>query len=232
MRLRMAAPQPRLATPHHRRGAGALPLLAAALLATQDLQLLHVPALSHCAFARNLPEANGASGKLRGTVEALVPIVKLESSVATAIAALPNLDACAIALNAAAPAGEKDFKRLFDEYSEGISYKQNYLDKNAFLVYYTQGFDGANRPSIETESEGELKQKAQFGARNDAWIGFDDAREEAAYLQSHPPANEGELKELRAALLRTKAALADYEAQAPPEQVEAARQVVVASGKS
>ena len=113
--------------------------------------------------------------------------------------------------------------------SEGISYKQNYLDKNAFLVYYTQGFDGANRPSMETESEAELKQKAQFGARNDAWLGFDDARAEATYLQSHPPTDDGELKELRAALQRTKAALAAYEAQAPPEQVSAARELVASS---
>ena len=225
MRLRAAPHCHGLLSPAALRCQGALPLLAAALLATQDLQLLH-PALGHAAFARNLPESTGASGKLRGTVEALVPIVKLESSVSDAIAALPNLDACALALNGA-PAGEKDFKRLFDEYSEGISYKQNYLDKNAFVVYYTQGFDGANRPSIETESDSELKQKVQFGARNDAWLGFDDARAEAAYLQTHPPApgDAGELKELRAALLRTKAALADYEAQAPPEQVAAARQL-------
>lgn len=214
---------PRTAPP---RCQGALPLLAAALLATQDLQQLHPALMCHAAHARNLPESTGASGKLRGTVEALAPIVRLESSVSAAIGALPNLDACALALNTGAPTGEKEFKRLFDEYSEGISYKQNYLDKNAFLVYYTQGFDGANRPSIETESESELRQKAQFGARNDAWLGFDDARAEVAYLQSHPPADDGELKELRAALLRTKAALADYEAQAPPEQVAAARQLV------
>ena len=221
MRLRLPIP----AAP---RCQAALPLLAAALLATQDLQQLH-PALGTAVLARNLPESTGASGKLRGTVEALVPIVRIESSVGAAIGALPNLDACALALNGGAPADEKDFKRLFDEYAEGISYKQSYLDKNAFLVYYTQGFDGASRPSIETESEAELKQKAQFGARNEAWLGFDDARAEAAYLQSHPPTDDGELKELRAALQQTKAALAAFEAQAPPEQVSAARELMASS---
>jgi hypothetical protein len=40
---------------------------------------------------------------------------------------------------------------LFDEHSEGISYKQQFLDQNAFLVYYTKGFDGPGRPSIEDE---------------------------------------------------------------------------------
>lgn len=56
--------------------------------------------------------------------------------------------------SSAVPTSEKEFKRLFDEFSEGISYKQQFLDKNAFVVYYTQGFDGPGRPSIDTEDEG------------------------------------------------------------------------------
>ena len=33
------------------------------------------------------------------------------------------------------PRDENDFKRLFDSYSTPVSYKQKFLDQNAFLVY-------------------------------------------------------------------------------------------------
>ena len=72
----------------------------------------------------------------------------------------------------AIPSEEVKFKRIFDEYSDPVSYKQKYMDQNAFLVYYSKGFDGPNRPSIE---DGEVpKQTLQYGARNDAWTAFDD----------------------------------------------------------
>eukprot|EP00593_Proboscia_inermis_P009516 CAMPEP_0171308770 /NCGR_PEP_ID=MMETSP0816-20121228/18873_1 /TAXON_ID=420281 /ORGANISM="Proboscia inermis, Strain CCAP1064/1" /LENGTH=114 /DNA_ID=CAMNT_0011791849 /DNA_START=367 /DNA_END=711 /DNA_ORIENTATION=+ len=61
---------------------------------------------------------------------------------------------------------------MFDEYSNPVSYKQKFLDQNAFLVYYTKGFDGPKRPSIE---EGEVPiQTLQYGFRNDAWQAMDD----------------------------------------------------------
>ena len=63
---------------------------------------------------------------------------------------MANLQECETLLSKI-PLIEKDFKKLFDEHSEGISYKQQFLDQNAFLVYYTKGFDGPGRPSIEEE---------------------------------------------------------------------------------
>lgn len=76
------------------------------------------------ASARNLPESTGATGNERGTANALVPIVQMRARLQTAATALPNdLSACERAL-AALPGKETEFKRLFDEYSEGISYKQ------------------------------------------------------------------------------------------------------------
>ena len=57
-------------------------------------------------------------------------------------------------------------------------------DGNAFLVYYTQGFDGPGRPSIEQDSAQQVTQKAQFGLRNDAWVAVDAARSEVQYLRS------------------------------------------------
>ena len=93
-----------------------------------------------------------------------------------------NLDVLESILSEEFPSTERAFKRLFDEYSNGISYKQQFLDKNAFLVYYTKGFDGPGRNSIEKESDGEALQKLQYGYRNDAWISLDEARGELEYL--------------------------------------------------
>ena len=94
------------------------------------------------AVGANLPSDNGAKGDQRGTVAALVPIVRVTSSVLQASRAVQagKLQDAQKALDAI-PATEKPFKRLFDEYSEPVSYKQKYKDSNAFVVYYTQGFD-------------------------------------------------------------------------------------------
>jgi hypothetical protein len=102
------------------------------------------------ANARNLPISNGASGLNRGKAVSLVPILKLRNSVNAVLLQLANIQNCKDLLSNV-PNNEKDFKILFDEHSEGISYKQQFLDQNAFLVYYTKGFDGPGRPSIEDE---------------------------------------------------------------------------------
>ena len=72
------------------------------------------------------------------------------------------------------PRDENSFKRLFDAYSTPVSYKQKFLDQNAFLVYYTKGYDGPGRPSIEEEDASNTLQTLQYGARNDAWAAMDD----------------------------------------------------------
>lgn len=102
------------------------------------------------AWARNLPTSNGASGANRGEASTLVPILQMRNDVESALAQIANLQECETLLSKL-PQIEKDFKKLFDEHSEGISYKQQFLDQNAFLVYYTKGFDGPGRPSIEEE---------------------------------------------------------------------------------
>ena len=102
------------------------------------------------AAARNLPTSNGASGANRGTAATLAPIIKMKKDIDTALAQLPNVQKCEATLSKVTNI-EKDFKKVFDEHSEGISYKQQFLDQNAFLVYYTKGFDGPGRPSIEEE---------------------------------------------------------------------------------
>lgn len=137
--------------------------------------------------AANLPSSNGASGVNRGKYVALRPIIAMRDSLAS-IAVSSDLKEMNVALSKSDvfPSTESAFKKVFDEFSVGISYKQNYLDKNAFVVYYTQGFDGAGRPSIETPSAEEELQTKQYFYRNEAWIGLDDARSEVKYLLASP----------------------------------------------
>ena len=128
------------------------------------------------ANARNLPESNGASGKFIGTAKVLTPIIKLRDNIHTASTLIETDPKQALNIINKLPNKEVEFKRLFDEFSNGVSYKQQYLDKNAFVVYYTQGFDGPGRPSIESDSDGEsTKMSMQYGYRNDAWLALKDA---------------------------------------------------------
>ena len=113
---------------------------------------------------------------------------------------------------------------IFDEHSEDISYRQQYLDKNAFLVYYTKGFDGVNRPSIEVDGPGEMKEKRQYGDRNDAWIALDDAKAELKYIISSGNSDDRSdlMKSLRAALV----AVDDYINADTPEDIETANKLM------
>jgi len=153
--------------------------------------------------------------------------VRFASALRAAAATLPSDLAECERILSALPARELEFKRAFDEYSEGVSYKQQYQDKNAFLVYYTRGYDGPGRPSIEDmDAEREERQRTQFGARNDAWIAVDDARSELAYLRGKSGAASDEEGEVAKALARAAKALDAYLALAPAEQLEQARQLV------
>lgn len=87
-------------------------------------------------------------------------------------------------LPATIPTDEKRFKALFDAYSDQVSFKQKFLDQNAFLVYYTKGFDGPGRPSIEADLP--TKQPRQFGARNEAWVAWASFMAEVDYQRENP----------------------------------------------
>lgn len=187
--------------------------------------------------ARNIPENNGASGRKIGELESLIPIIKMKNEIIVARKALlktgvdgnsnnDNLRECSKLVKnySLIPKTEKEFKRLFDEYSQGISYKQQYLDKNAFVVYYTKGFDGVGRESIEKEDDLMLKQEAQYGARNEAWIGIDDVRAEIDYLLTSSNDYNGvnDIKDLLSAIDKACRAFENYISLAPTEQVRAA----------
>jgi hypothetical protein len=171
------------------------------------------------AFARNLPQSNGASGGNRGQPSSLVPILKMKQTVDAALQQTGDLAACGKLLHQL-PSKETEFKKLFDEHSEGISYKQVFMDQNGFLVYYTQGFDGAGRPSIEQEDDSTKREKAQFGARNDAWVSVDEAVSEVDYLLQNP--TDTDPSDLQKSLRLATKALADYVALDDAEVVRAA----------
>jgi hypothetical protein len=113
------------------------------------------------------------------------------------------------------PTKEKDFKNLFDAYSTPVSYKQKFLNNNAFLVYYTQGYDGPNRPNIEDLSESELLQEAQYGSRNDCWTAWSELVSELDYA-----ATSGDSSEVGKLLDATISAVDAY-IKLAPNQVEA-----------
>jgi len=150
-----------------------------------------------------------------------------------ALASLPNLKATSELLSyPTLPAKETDFKRVFDEFSLDVSYKQRYLDSNAFVVYYTKGFDGPGRESIETEDPQQRLMTAQYGYRNDAWVALDEARAELAYLVEEKQGNgqgQGQgtnQKDLKGFLSSAKKAVDDYLLLAPKEDVDKARATI------
>ena len=143
------------------------------------------------AIASNMPQSTGADLSKTGTVDSLVPIVRIYNTlkdVDSLISSFPKnsplSDASIDSMTreiVSIPKDEKLFKRMFDEYSDPVSYKQKFMDQNAFLVYYTKGFDGPNRPTMESEIP---KQTLQYGFRNDAWAAFDDFLVEVSFAKT------------------------------------------------
>ena len=88
--------------------------------------------------------------------------------------------------------------------------------------YYTKGFDGPNRQSIEIEDPQQKLQTAQYGSRNDAWVGVDEAKSEIEYLQGETPPLD--FKDLKMALTDASKAFKYYISLASSDQVEIARQ--------
>ncbi|GMH61174.1 hypothetical protein TL16_g03201 [Triparma laevis f. inornata] len=50
------------------------------------------------------------------------------------------------------------------------------MDKNSWLVYYTKGFDGVGRPTIEQETDLEILSNKQAYLRNELWLLIDNLR--------------------------------------------------------
>jgi hypothetical protein len=119
------------------------------------------------------------------------------------------------------PREESKLKKLFDEYSDTVSYKQRYLDQNAFLVYYTRGFDGPRRPTIEEGNDND-KQTLQYGARNDVWASLEDILSTLKYcsLNTIDPKDEMEaLHDMKVSLHTAISAMNSYLDLVPQDQL-------------
>lgn len=138
---------------------------------------------NHPVNARNLPKAASVDTQQAGTAAALEPVLELMRSLEGIVFALESADSSYPAvvddLLQRMPSTERDFKAIFDAYSDPVSYKQKFVDQNAFLVYYSKGFDGPGRPSIESDLP--VRQTLQYGARNDAWVAWDEFLAEVAF---------------------------------------------------
>jgi hypothetical protein len=169
---------------------------------------------STSAGASNLPASTGADTSKVGTVEALAPIISLRYSLKRLESQLANgqLEKT-ILLDV--PTNEQDFKRLFDAYSDPVSYKQKFLDQNAFLVYYTKGFDGPGRANIEEDVN--ERQTLQFGARNEAWISWENFLVELKFI------NDAD-NDAAKYLATTTRAVDSYLLLAPLEDIKAAQE--------
>ena len=190
--------------------------------------------INSVAYGRNLPESTGASGDKIGTIEALIPIVSIQKKVNSMNEELKSINGDSNNQNIARRCNkilneipfiddEIKFKRIFDEYSQGISYKQVYKNNNAFLVYYTKGFDGIDRPSIEIQDHVEILQGKQYGYRNEVWIGIDETRSELSYLLSQSDIATNDLNDLVDYITQTKTALDNYLQLVPPQQLDDVR---------
>ncbi|KAL7553483.1 hypothetical protein ACHAWF_016774 [Thalassiosira exigua] len=129
-------------------------------------------------------------------------------------------------LSTCIPREERAVKRTFDAYSTPVSYKQKFLDQNAFLVYYSKGFDGPGRANIEEDATGNV-QTLQYGFRNDAWSALDDLFVELEYGQ-RSDANDASSSrgELLALMDKVLIALDSYLSLAPDgDVVEASRRL-------
>ena len=165
--------------------------------------------------ASNLPQSMGADTSQTGSLETLLPILELQESIMELKQQHRQQPDTLIRINPKTfPTAESSFKRLLDAYSDPVSYKQKFLDQNAFLVYYSNGFDGPGRPRIEEKLENE-KQTLQFGYRNEAWVAWDALLAELAFQSDQDNDVDKYLQE-------TLSALNSYLTLVPKEDMTAA----------
>jgi len=138
----------------------------------------------------------------------LQPIVDLETSIIKAKNAMTVGDA--LSYLRGVPLEEKQFKAPFDAFAAPLSYKDKFKNNNAFLVYYTGGFDGPGRPNIEVATTTELVQQKRNGFRNDAWFFFDEAKAELEFLRQQGYGGNSVSKDAVLSLDKAAEALSSY----------------------
>ena len=189
--------------------------------------VMMIPSL---ASASNLPGSTGADLSKTGSVDTIIPIVAIQRSISNTKQQLsdstvvsPSL--CATTLQTllkSIPREENAFKRIFDAYSTPVNYKQKFLDQNAFLVYYTKGFDGPGRSNIEEDVN--TVQTQQYGFRNEAWTAVDDLFVELEFGKGSTDDSAASSKEELVTLVdKVLIALDSYLSLAPANELEEAK---------
>lgn len=186
-------------------------------------------------LARNLPQSTGADTSNTGSIATLIPIVQLRTNLcqlqSDVVANSKTPSHSLPPIPKQLPRDETSFKRILDAFSDPVSYKQKYVDSNAFLVYYSKGYDGPGRPSIE---EGlPVKQTLQYGSRNDAWVAWEEVLSEYDFAQEQQQkgGEEWDPEDMTVPLKRAVSALDAYMALAPKEDLlEAQKQAMVGNG--
>lgn len=160
------------------------------------------------ASAKNLPGPVSVDTSQAGTAGALDPVLQLKKSLERLQTALEGQDSgtSVDSLVKSIPTSEIAFKSIFDAYSDPVSYKQKFVEQNAFLVYYSKGFDGPGRPSIESDLP--VKQTLQYGARNDAWVAWEEFLAELEFQHQNP--SEADKEDLSKPLSNAITAMSNY----------------------
>jgi len=181
--------------------------------------------------AANLPPSTGADMSRTGSLDKLIPLAAMEYALMSAKQELlkardggeisaDTIRAMSRVLSVAIPSEQMLFKRKFDEYSEPVSYKQKWMDQNAFLVYYTKGFDGPSRPPMESSADPIPKQAIQYGLRNDAWSNYDELLGELSFFS---PSSSSSIDDILRPLDNCIAAFEAYLSYAPASDVAEVR---------
>lgn len=181
------------------------------------------------AKAANLPHSYASPINVPGSIESLVPVVRLANDLQILQQRLTvgKADGSWRGLSLSktnVPLEEENFKSIFDSYSVPVSYKQRFLDANAFLVYYTKGFDGPGRPNLEADLN--LLQTQQYGYRNEAWVAWEDFLYDYRYTESHP--EDAALTDLEHSLESVLTNVQNYLALVPPPDLAVAKQIAKA----
>ena len=179
------------------------------------LETIGLMGAKESANASNLPASTGADTSKVGSVEKLIPIVRIRDSLGQIQSQIASKSASISFDKSIIPTTEMAFKRIFDEYSDPVSYKQKFLDQNAFLVYYTKGYDGPDRPNIEADIN--ERQTQQFGLRNEIWISWDAFLVELKFIDDDD-------NDAAKCLEKTLQAINSYLSLVPPQDLKAANQ--------
>ncbi|CAM9567841.1 unnamed protein product [Chrysoparadoxa australica] len=188
--------------------------------------LLAIPASP--ARAVSLTQASSKQ-KLPATIAALAHVLKVKTLLEDGAAAVKGRDlALARKTLASVPEATK-LKAVFDAYAGPVSYSTRVKENNAFLIYYTGGYDGTGRAKLGSREEEEqdpsiARQAEQYGLRNEVIFQLAEANSLLDFVSSSGPDEQElpELAELQEALASAVTSIDKFLALASPDDLRQA----------